>query len=193
MCNNSPAKTLTLPTWLFTLLFLIMLVLKLDKTAPCSWFLGSIPIWIFDTILAILIVEMAGWCKSGSDPKHGSHNIKKHTAGTALQCYLDAPSALLALNWKGLLPRICPMASFLCGPCWLGLQQSSAIMSFLWRLTSKGITLLYCWSTSCHWRVLNLCKLEETRILGKLPNSVFYCFRKIVLVSHGLPGNPKLH
>ncbi|XP_004642599.1 transmembrane protein 60-like [Octodon degus] len=65
-------------TWLFTLLFLIMLVLKLDEKAPWSWFLILIPVWIFDTILlAMLIVKMAGWCKSGFDPRHGSHNIRK--------------------------------------------------------------------------------------------------------------------
>lgn len=65
-------------TWLFTLLFLIMLVLKLDEKAPWNWFLIFIPVWIFDTILLVmLIVKMAGRCKSGFDPRHGSHNIKK--------------------------------------------------------------------------------------------------------------------
>ncbi|CAK6434600.1 unnamed protein product [Pipistrellus nathusii] len=67
-------------TWLFTLLFLIMLVLKLDEKAPWNWFLIFIPVWIFDTILLVmLIVKMAGRCKSGFDPRHGSHSIKKKT------------------------------------------------------------------------------------------------------------------
>ncbi|KAM6137445.1 TMM60 protein, partial [Pterocles burchelli] len=65
-------------TWLFTLLFLIMLVLKLDEKAPWNWFLIFIPVWIFDTILLVmLIVKMAGRCKSGFDPRNGSQNIKK--------------------------------------------------------------------------------------------------------------------
>ncbi|KFP29110.1 Transmembrane protein 60 [Colius striatus] len=65
-------------TWLFTLLFLIMLVLKLDEKAPWNWFLIFIPVWIFDTILLVmLIVKMAGRCKSGFDPRNGSPNIKK--------------------------------------------------------------------------------------------------------------------
>uniref|UniRef100_A0A8D0H414 Transmembrane protein 60 n=1 Tax=Sphenodon punctatus TaxID=8508 RepID=A0A8D0H414_SPHPU len=65
-------------TWLFTLLFLIMLVLKLDEKAPWNWFLIFIPVWIFDTILLVmLIVKMAGRCKSGYDPRNGSQNIKK--------------------------------------------------------------------------------------------------------------------
>ncbi|XP_060100666.1 transmembrane protein 60 [Heteronotia binoei] len=65
-------------TWLFTLLFLIMLVLKLDEKAPWNWFLIFIPIWIFDTILLVMIiVKMAGRCKSGYDPRNGSQNLKK--------------------------------------------------------------------------------------------------------------------
>ncbi|XP_069085771.1 transmembrane protein 60 [Pleurodeles waltl] len=64
--------------WLFTLLFLIMLVLKLDEKAPWNWFLIFIPVWIFDTILLImLIVKMAGRCKSVYDPRNGSQNMKK--------------------------------------------------------------------------------------------------------------------
>uniref|UniRef100_A0A8C5JTA0 Transmembrane protein 60 n=1 Tax=Jaculus jaculus TaxID=51337 RepID=A0A8C5JTA0_JACJA len=60
--------------WLFTLLFLIILVLKLDEKAPWNWFLIFIPVWIFDTILLVmLIVKMAGSCKSGFAPRHGSH------------------------------------------------------------------------------------------------------------------------
>ncbi|XP_066489197.1 transmembrane protein 60 [Tiliqua scincoides] len=65
-------------TWLFTLLFLIMLVLKLDEKAPWNWFLIFIPVWIFDTILLVMIiVKMAGRCKSGYDPRNGSQNLKK--------------------------------------------------------------------------------------------------------------------
>ncbi|XP_020645678.1 transmembrane protein 60 [Pogona vitticeps] len=65
-------------TWLFTLLFLIMLVLKLDEKAPWNWFLIFIPVWIFDTILiGMIIVKMARRCKSGFDPRNGSLNLKK--------------------------------------------------------------------------------------------------------------------
>ncbi|XP_053572502.1 transmembrane protein 60 [Bombina bombina] len=65
-------------TWLFTLLFLIMLVLKLDEKAPWSWFIIFIPVWIFDTILIVmLIVKMAGKCRSGYDPRNNAQNMKK--------------------------------------------------------------------------------------------------------------------
>ncbi|XP_069764874.1 transmembrane protein 60-like [Narcine bancroftii] len=62
-----------LMTWLFTLLFLIVLVLKLDDKAPWNWFLIFIPLWIFDAILFILlIVKVIGRCKSG-DGRNGTH------------------------------------------------------------------------------------------------------------------------
>ncbi|XP_068132310.1 transmembrane protein 60 [Hyperolius riggenbachi] len=65
-------------TWLFSLLFLIMVVLKLDEKAPWNWFIIFIPVWIFDTILLVmLIVKMAGRCKSGYDPRNGAQNMKK--------------------------------------------------------------------------------------------------------------------
>ncbi|KAG8439974.1 hypothetical protein GDO86_005950 [Hymenochirus boettgeri] len=65
-------------TWLFTLLFLIMLVLKLDEKVPWNWFIIFIPVWIFDTILIVmLIVKMAGRCKSGYDPRNGAQHLKK--------------------------------------------------------------------------------------------------------------------
>ncbi|KAM8981971.1 transmembrane protein 60 [Phascolarctos cinereus] len=65
-------------TWLFTLLFLIMLVLKLDEKAPWNWFLIFIPVWIFDTILLVmLIVKMAGRCKSGYNHRNGPRHMKR--------------------------------------------------------------------------------------------------------------------
>ncbi|XP_041057819.1 transmembrane protein 60-like [Carcharodon carcharias] len=65
-----------LMTWLFTLLFLIVLVLKLDDKAPWNWNLIFIPLWIFDTILLMmLIVKIIGRCKSGYD--RNGNNLKK--------------------------------------------------------------------------------------------------------------------
>ncbi|XP_055509105.1 transmembrane protein 60-like [Leucoraja erinacea] len=62
--------------WLFTLLFLIVLVLKLDDKAPWNWFLIFIPIWIFDAILLImLVIKIVGRCKSGYD-RNGT-NLRK--------------------------------------------------------------------------------------------------------------------
>ncbi|MBN3298389.1 transmembrane protein 60 [Amia ocellicauda] len=65
-------------TWVFTLVFLIMLVLKLDEKVGWNWFLIFLPVWIFDAILLLMLaVKMAGRCKPGYDPRHGSQNLKK--------------------------------------------------------------------------------------------------------------------
>lgn len=65
-------------TWIFSLIFLIMLVLKLDRKIQWSWFLVFLPVWTFDTILLLmLIVKMAGRCKPGFDPRNEAENLKK--------------------------------------------------------------------------------------------------------------------
>ncbi|GCB78299.1 transmembrane protein 60-like [Scyliorhinus torazame] len=67
-----------LMTWLFTLLFLIVLVLKLDNKAPWNWILIFIPLWTFDTILLMmLIVKIIGRCRSGYDRNGNSRSLKK--------------------------------------------------------------------------------------------------------------------
>ncbi|XP_029908815.1 transmembrane protein 60 [Myripristis murdjan] len=64
--------------WIFTLIFLIMLVLKLDSKINWNWFLIFLPVWTFDTILILmLVVKMAGRCKPGYDPRDGEQNLKR--------------------------------------------------------------------------------------------------------------------
>ncbi|CAB1313704.1 unnamed protein product [Coregonus sp. 'balchen'] len=65
-------------TWIFSLIFLIMLVLKLDSKIPWNWFLIFLPVWIFDTILILmLVVKMAGRCKPGYDLRDGQQNLRR--------------------------------------------------------------------------------------------------------------------
>ncbi|XP_043944499.1 transmembrane protein 60 [Protopterus annectens] len=65
-------------TWFFTLLFLILLVLKLDQKALVNWFLIFIPKWALDVILLVMLtVSMVGQCKSGYDHRNGSQNMKR--------------------------------------------------------------------------------------------------------------------
>lgn len=65
-------------TWIFTLAFLIMLVLKLDGKVHWNWFLTFLPVWIFDGILLLmLLVKMVARCKAGHDPRNGSQDLKK--------------------------------------------------------------------------------------------------------------------
>lgn len=65
-------------TWIFSLIFLIMLVLKLDEKIHWNWFLIFLPMWTFDTILLLmLIIKMAACFKSGFDPRNAAEGLKK--------------------------------------------------------------------------------------------------------------------
>ncbi|XP_062318791.1 transmembrane protein 60 [Osmerus eperlanus] len=75
--NMSLAQRVLL-SWVFTLIFLIMLVLKLDSKIQWNWFLIFLPVWTFDTILVLmLVVKMAGRCKPGYDPRDGQQNVRR--------------------------------------------------------------------------------------------------------------------
>nr|XP_020455191.1 transmembrane protein 60-like isoform X1 [Monopterus albus] len=66
-------------TWVFTLVFLIILVLKLDGKVQWNWFLVFLPFWVFDSILILMLaIKMAGRCKAGYDPRNGSHDLRLH-------------------------------------------------------------------------------------------------------------------
>lgn len=65
-------------SWIFALVFLIMLVLKLDSKITWNWFLIFLPVWTFDTILILmLVVKMAGRCKADLDPRDGDHSLRR--------------------------------------------------------------------------------------------------------------------
>ena len=63
-------------SWIFLLIFLIMLVLKLDSKIQWNWFLIFLPVWTFDTVLILmLVVKMAGRCKSSVNLRDGQHDM----------------------------------------------------------------------------------------------------------------------
>ncbi|XP_007245054.2 transmembrane protein 60 [Astyanax mexicanus] len=65
-------------TWLFTLVFLTMLVLKLDGKVTWNWFLIFLPVWIFDSILLLMLgVKMAGRCRAGHDLRQGAPGLRR--------------------------------------------------------------------------------------------------------------------
>ncbi|CAG12145.1 unnamed protein product, partial [Tetraodon nigroviridis] len=56
-------------TWVFALVFLITLVLKLDGKVQWNWFLIFLPVWVFDGILVLMLaVKMAGRCNARLRP-----------------------------------------------------------------------------------------------------------------------------
>ncbi|XP_051901686.1 transmembrane protein 60-like [Pristis pectinata] len=55
-------------TWLFGLLFLIVLVLKMEETLGWSWFLVFVPLWLLDAaLLVLLLVQLAGQCRAAQE------------------------------------------------------------------------------------------------------------------------------
>lgn len=55
-------------TWFTVLVFLILLVLRLDHKVEWNWFLIFIPLWLFDAVVVIYItVNMIVHCKNGYD------------------------------------------------------------------------------------------------------------------------------
>ena len=55
-------------TWFICLMFLILLVLRLDKRVRWSWFIVFIPLWLYDSILLIyLVFSMISQCRSSRD------------------------------------------------------------------------------------------------------------------------------
>lgn len=55
-------------TWFMLLMFVILLVLRLDERVKWNWFLIFLPMWIFDGILIVYITfYMGSHCKNGFD------------------------------------------------------------------------------------------------------------------------------
>ncbi|CAL1569082.1 unnamed protein product [Knipowitschia caucasica] len=103
-------------TWIFTLVFLIMLVLKLDGKVQWNWFLIFLPAWVFDGILVLMLaIKMAGRCKPGYEARHGSPDLRLHA------WYLTAMLLKLAfcLTLCAKLERLFHLQlSFVCIPLW---------------------------------------------------------------------------
>lgn len=55
-------------TWFLLLVFLILLVLRLDEKTSWNWFIVFIPMWIFDSIMLIYVVlKIITHCRNGHD------------------------------------------------------------------------------------------------------------------------------
>lgn len=55
-------------TWFILLVFLILLVLRLDSRIQWNWFIVFIPVWFYDTILMVYIFfNMMSHCRNSHD------------------------------------------------------------------------------------------------------------------------------
>ncbi|XP_018585694.1 transmembrane protein 60 [Scleropages formosus] len=115
-------------TWIFTLVFLIMLVLKLDDKIHWNWFLIFLPIWVFDTILLIMLgVKMAGRCKPGHDPHDGVQGLRKKAWYAAAMLLKLAFCLTLCARLEGLTEM---KLTFVCIPLWTLLLGAMTELGF---------------------------------------------------------------
>ncbi|XP_078287947.1 transmembrane protein 60-like [Rhinoraja longicauda] len=69
-------------TWMLGLLFLIVLVLKMEETLGWSWFLVFVPLWLLDAaLLALLLARLAGRCKAAAAAAAAGAGAEAERAG----------------------------------------------------------------------------------------------------------------
>nr|BAN20742.1 conserved hypothetical protein [Riptortus pedestris] len=55
-------------TWFVLLVFLILLVLRLDQRIQWSWFIVFVPMWFYDVILLTYVfLNMMSYCRQGHE------------------------------------------------------------------------------------------------------------------------------
>lgn len=55
-------------TWFILLVFLILLVLRLDSRTQWNWFIVFVPLWVYDSILLIYVLfNMISLCKNSHE------------------------------------------------------------------------------------------------------------------------------
>ena len=69
VCGSMMVNSRALCTWFFLVLFLVLLVLRLDEKVLWSWFIVFIPMWLMDVIMIVYIsIFMIRHCATGNDP-----------------------------------------------------------------------------------------------------------------------------
>ena len=80
-------------TWFTVLVFLIFLVLKLERRLNWNWFLVFVPLWFFDAVLLMYIARNMGrYCKDGC-------NINQHDITLKTKVFFWG-CALLKVSFK---------------------------------------------------------------------------------------------
>ncbi|XP_037086447.1 transmembrane protein 60-like [Pollicipes pollicipes] len=95
-----------LVTWFLSLVFLILLVLRLDGRTRWNWFIVFIPMWILDSIMILYaLVVMVSPCRSGDRWREVTANLTSVLAvllklafQTCLCLHLQYPMAGLPLH-----------------------------------------------------------------------------------------------
>ncbi|KAL2102441.1 hypothetical protein ACEWY4_001609 [Coilia grayii] len=102
--------------WVVSLVFLSLLVLKLDGRLQWSWFLVFTPVWLLDAaLLLLLLLRMAGRCKAGYEQAGALQLRRKAWHLVALLLQLAFCLALCA-RLHGLTGLL---LVYVCLPLWL--------------------------------------------------------------------------
>ena len=122
-------------TWFICLIFLILLVLRLDERTRWSWFIVFIPMWLYDSMLLLYIVfNMITYCKNG----HGRSFRSMRRKIWYFTCAVLKLSAqiMLCLKLEGIAEI---KLYYLMIPLWLMLP-TTAIDVFVALCNCQGIT-----------------------------------------------------
>ncbi|XP_063074111.1 transmembrane protein 60-like [Engraulis encrasicolus] len=105
--------------WMVSLVFLSLLVLKLDGRLQWSWFLVFTPVWLLDAaLLLLLLLRMAGRCKAGYDHQAAPLQLRLRRKAWHLAAVLLQLAFCLALcaRLHGLTGLL---MVYVCVPLWL--------------------------------------------------------------------------
>ncbi|XP_076153362.1 transmembrane protein 60-like [Alosa pseudoharengus] len=117
-------------TWLLALIFLILLVLKLDGRVQWSWVLVFGPVWALDgVLLLVLAVRMAGRCKAGgAERAAGGAGLRRQAWHVVALLLKLAFCAALCARLTGLLERT--LLVYVCVPLWTLLTGALAELGY---------------------------------------------------------------
>lgn len=86
-------------TWFNLLIFLILLVLRLDHRIQWNWFIVFIPMWLYDSILLIYILfNMISHCKNGHDRASSLRRKVRYTKSAFKLSTTNSLSLSLTIN-----------------------------------------------------------------------------------------------
>ena len=113
-------------TWFLYLLFLILLVLRLDQRMTWNWFLIFLPLWLFDSIVIVYIIfYMITHCKYRFDRHDMSMLRKMYYLGVAFLKMAFQVMICLKLEYLQFMSLYYIMI-----PCWFLLLVVTCDISF---------------------------------------------------------------
>jgi len=153
-------------TWFITLIFLILVVLRLDQRVRWSWFIVFVPMWLYDCILLMYLIFLMGSHRRTSNDRWQRGAVRHMFCLAALILKVSA-EILLCLRLEGSGLKLYYMMI----PVWIGLPilTLDVFLSLFDRDILELLTNL-----RNRWQTFNLpCKLK----LSNTPVLSQFCFK----------------